>query len=724
MTITAILAVAQTMTFTADRIAADDRTRALAATGHIVAVAAPLTLRGECMTRAADGTMLFHSPTCATTCTNAVGHTHWNVTGEVEYREQDYVLLRNMWLRFYEVPVFWLPYLYYPLDATDCGFSWMPGYTGHFGAYLFTKYTYHLLGDPSHGRDSYWLSGATRLDLRYRQGLAFGEDLDWNLGDFGRGGFVFYYAWDQDACEYRRGKSGAFTDTYHSYNWDSPVKTDRYHVGLHHRWEATERDTIRLAASVVSDSSFYSDFDHNSLFSWQEQWRGYDNSGVFWEHVENRFALGAEVSGRLNEFYGMTDPLPEIYIDVNPQPLFGLPVNYESENRIGYLRRNPAEYGYSDRDNPFSFNPGTWAYYDAFRADTYHRLTAPFRTFDDIVSIVPRIAFHGTGWTKSGEDNLSGWGYSEKAGELFRSILEGGATFAGRGTGWIDDRWRHMIEPYVDVLAQKAWMSGGGRRPYMFDSLDGSFAWDDQFAGRARNLPYTYYGVTPGTRTDWDVLDDKGRLRTFFDVDVYAALQFNETSYAGDDDSHRLAKPGEPNYGKRDCFVAPGARVRWHPEKDLSLMARAEYDSDNNRVAFADAGMRHRLFDNFTYNVDYILRDFRCWDFSSSPYDPEQMTGDEFNYAHYHYVNVGFEHKLIDWFVWSPFIRWDIRENELERVGSWFDFLTDCLGFRFAVEYQNSYTRLDGHERDDDWSFGFFIYLRAFGPSSNGILSF
>ena len=162
-----LLAVSSTMTFTADRIAADDRTRALAATGRIVAVASPISLRGEWMTRDADGTMLFHDPTCATTCTNAVGHTHWSVTGEVEYRERDYVLLRNAWLRVFETPVFWLPFMYYPLDM-DCGFSWMPGYTGRNGAFLYTKYAYHLLGDPAHGRDTRWLKGATRFDLRYR----------------------------------------------------------------------------------------------------------------------------------------------------------------------------------------------------------------------------------------------------------------------------------------------------------------------------------------------------------------------------------------------------------------------------------------------------------------------------------------------------------------------------------------------------------------------------
>ena len=708
-----VLAAAQAMTFTADRIAADNVTRALVATGHLVAASGPVTIRGELMTRDPDGRMFFHDPVCATTCTNEVGHTHWNVSGEIEYKEKDYVILRNMWLSFYEMPILWLPYMYYPLE-TDCGFSWMPGYTGRWGAYLLTRYRYHLLGDPSGDETAWWLKGGTRFDLRYVQGLALGEDLEWNLGDFGSGKFNIYYAWDRDA--------DGNDVSWHNYNWGSEIDRDRYTVGFSHRWELTERDTVSLRASVYSDSYFRDDFERSTLFGWQNSFISYQNSGLFWEHVENDWAFGAEMSGRLNKFYGMTGRLPEIYLDLNPQPIFGLPVNYETANRLGYLTRDPAECGTGGTyENPFSFNPGAWADYEAFRFDTYHRLTAPFKTFDDVLSVVPRIGYHGTLWSATGEENLSGWGDADSAGSLFRSILEGGMTFAGRGAAWVNEDWRHTVEPYFDVLAQKAWFGGSGNRPYVFDGIDASLAWEDQFAGRSRNLPYTYYGVTPGLRNAWEKMDARGNLRQVVDFDVYAALQFGETSFAGDDDAHKLAEVGLPNYGKGECYVAPGARVRWTPDEDISLLARAEYDSDNNTVATADAGWQHVLSKSFKYNVKYALRDYRCWDFSSTPYDRTRMSSDDLNYAKMHFVHVGFENQPLDWFAWSPFVRWDIRENELDGIGSWFDYLTDCLGFRFLVEYRNSYQRIDGYERKEDWSFGFYIYLRAFGPESSNV---
>lgn len=721
--IAAFCLIAETMTLTADRIAADNVTKAFAATGHVRAVSGVMSIKGESASRDADGVTLFSDPTCATTCTNdtclSEGRIcHWRVSGEIEYKEQSYVILRNAWLHFYEIPCLWLPYLYYPLDL-DCGFSWMPGYIGSWGAFLLTKYKYHLLGDSTHQDNTWWLSGDTRLDLRYRQGIAVGEDLFWNLGDFGAGKFQVYYAWDDYADERYNDSS-----RYKHSNWGSLVERDRYGIGLEHRWEATERDTVNIRGNYYSDSYFRQDFFRRSFFDLKTQYLSYQNNGVFWEHLENAWSFGAEASGRLNKFYSMTDRLPEIYLDVNPVQVFGLPVNYETENRFGWLRRNPSEYGNGNPHNVYSYQPGLWAEYDAFRIDTYHRFTAPFKTFDDTLSAVPRLAYRGTGWSESGYDDLNGMGTASKAGNAFRSIGEIGLTFAARGTGMVDEKWQHLMEPYLDVLLQEAWYGGigDGKRPYVFDSLDASSTWEDQFAGRSRNLPYSYYGITPGFRNAWSKMDERGNFREWLDLDIYLACQFNTTDFLSDDDSHKLAELGKPNYGKSGPEFAPGARLRWNPSDDITLGLRGEYDSDNNRIAYAQVGFKQKMCEDFSYYAKYTLRDHRYWDFSSFPYKASQMNSDDMNMARIHMVNAGFEHKLCDWLQWGPHIRWDIRDNELDTVGAWIDYLTDCLGFRLIVEYENDYTYIDGYEYEEDWSVGFYIYLRAFGDETKGVL--
>lgn len=710
MTAAILLAAAQAMTIVADRIAADNVTKSFAATGHVHATAGVMTIRSSSASRDADGLVRFADDTCVTTCTNDVGHTHWNVTGEVEYQEHDYVILRNVWLKFYELPVFWLPYLYYPLEL-DNGFSWMPGYTGRWGAYLLTKYSYDIAGDPAHADNTWWLKGATRFDLRWEQGIAVGEDLSWNLGDFGAGEFRVYYAWDQDAEE-RYGAVGGGDWNY--ANWGSGVEERRYGLYLRHRWEVTERDAVWLRGSYYSDSYFQSDFIRRTMFNQKSQWFGQDNCGVFWEHLENSLAVGAEVSGRLNDFYAMTGRLPEFYFDVNPMPVFSSPVFYETENRLGWLTRDPAEYG-TGAKNAYSYNPGVWAKYRAVRFDTYHRLTAPFRTLEDTLSVVPRVGLRGTAWDDTGRTELTGTKEAEGEGSAFRGILEGGATFAGRGTAWVNEDWQHRAEPYLDVLAQHAWFGGlgGDARPYVFDNLDASMTWEDQFAGRARNLPYSYYGITPGWRNSWSKVSEKGELSEVLDLDAYVAVQFNSTAYDGFSDFHRLAEAGRPNYGK-DCFFMPGARLRWRPDDDIMLGARAEYDSDNNTIAFGDVSWRHRLLEDFSYYAQYNLRDHRWWDFSS-------FGVDGLNEAKIHMVDVGFEHQICDWLAWGPHVRWDIRDGELDAIGTWIDYLTDCLGFRLLLEYENEYTTLDGFRHEDEWSIGFYVYLRCFGADSGNV---
>lgn len=728
---------------TADRITVDNITKAAVATGHVHATCGVVTLRSEAMSRDEKGVAHFDESTCVTTCTNDVGHTHWNVTGEVEYQARDHVLVRNAWLRFYEIPIFYLPYLWYPLD-TDCGFSWMPGWTDQWGPYLLTKYSYHIIGDSSHDETTWWLRGDTRFDLRYEQGIALGQDLNWNLNGFGAGKFKVYYAWDRsddydDSGLYRNGD-------YNYYNWGSDVPEDRWAMEFSHRWEPTERDVVRVKGSVQSDTYFRDDFFRDSLFNIKNQWLGYAGNEVAWEHLENSVGFGVSASGPLNKFYGGTSRLPEIYFDVNPMPVFALPVNYESQTRIGYLGRQPAEHG----DNrawysSYGYNPGNWADYDTFRIDTYHRLTAPFRTFDDVLAVVPRVGYRATYWNASGGTHLSG--YDQEAAEaggddMIRSIVEAGTTFSMRGTADVNDRWSHLTEPYLDLLAQEAMYNGagGGRRPYVFDNLDASMMWEDQFAGRGRNLPYSYYGLTPGWRNAWRKSDDRGNVRTIADFDVYAAIQLNRAELYDDVSGYpagryhgsewrSLAEPGSPNYGDSDFTVMPGARVRWMPDETITLMGNIEMDTDRKRVASADLGWKQKLNEKFSYYVKYALRDYRYWDYAPSApagvresrYGDYQYYTDDLNHVHFHTVNVGFEHHVLDWFHWSPFVRWDIKDGEVDCVGAWFDYLVDCLGFRLIVSYDNEYRLYDGYDRGDNLHVGFMIYLRALGVDGSNI---
>ncbi len=700
---------------TADRVAADNVTGALAASGHVQAVSAPVILHSDYITRDEHGVITLSDPTHVTTCTNDWDHLHWQLSGEVKFRDQHYILLRNAWLRMWGVPVMWLPYWYYPMD-TDYGWRVMPGYTSRWGAYLLTKYVYGLCGSTAEGQ--YGLAGNTRFDLRTKNGIAVGQTLKWSLGDFGRGKFKVYHAWDDDADRYDRHWRDSSKWNYG--NWGSDVPNERYGLSFEHRADLTERDTIWTRAAYFSDSHFHHDFLRKSMLSPANEFATVNDNELSWEHAENPWSLGGTVTGPLNDFYPSVARLPEFYFDFNPTPVFSLPLNYESQTRIGYLDRDYGKYGNRYTSIPYRYTPGPWANYNVFRFDTYHRLTLPMK-FADVLSVVPRFALRGTYWSDSGTRTDPVHGAGSSGSDVWRTIVEGGVTFAARGEAELSNGKTHVVEPYLDVLAQEANISGqsDGERIYQFDNIDSSYDWLDQFAGRSRNLPYSWYGVTPGLRNVLRTTDERGVSRTLLDFDVYCAVQFNDTAYTAGDHFHRLVRDQEdPLYGEDDPMVVPGVRARMMPSSDTMLAARVEYDTENDELAYGSLRWDHKITDSFKYYVTYWGRNHRRWDYAATAYDPRTMRSDEFNRLHYQYFEIGFEHEICDAFVWSPYIRWDCREGEFDEVGAWVDYRTDCLGFRLSASYENSYTRIDGSEHDNDWRCGFFIYLRALGPSA------
>jgi len=548
------------------------------------------------------------------------------------------------------------------------------------------------------------LGGSSYLDWRAKNGIAVGQTVRWRLGDLGTGKFKVKYAWDEDYDRYERHWNDL--NHYNYSNWGSPVDRERYHLHFEHEADFTERDSFRLQGDYYSDSHYRRDFmlDGNRYdVPINEAW---------YEHRENDYAAGASVSGPVNDFYAGTARLPEAWFAVSPQPVLDLPVNYESQTRAGYLNRNFAEYRGADsvfRYYPYLGENGRGADYQAFRADSNHRLSLPVK-FADTVSFVPRAGYRATWWSDSGDGTYA---YTKASGDaVYRGIAEVGTTISARGSAWLNDQWRHTVEPYVDYSFQQADLSGDGKnRYYAFDNYDRSVDWLDQFDFEGRGLPYCWHGVRPGLRNVFQRTDDKGVLRTVFDTDVYAAVPFTDEpcyktgalrGYAKDDAYGNYTRSGD---------VVPGIRARFHPNKDTTFGTRVEFDTEDSKCSYADVFFRQKVLDDFSWYAGYIGRDHRIWDYL--PSDVERWNKELSNI-----FTLGFEHRICDRFAWSPYIRHDCRRSEVEEVGCWFDYLTDCLGYRIACDYESSYERYDGSKYDSDVRVVFFIYLRALGPGS------
>ena len=690
------------MTFSGGNLSASRKTGEMVATGDIKAESGDYRFFTKRLTRSANGVYDFGEDAMLTTCSNDVDHLHWKLTGHFIYETEKSITGYDMWLYFENMPVFWLPWMYYPMN-TNYGFRFRPGYMNRWGVYFLSGYIYDIFNE--FGGSGLGLGGSTYFNWRQKNGVEVGQTVRWRLGEYGKGKIKAFYAWDDDYDRYDRHWNDP--KHYNYKNWGSDVDRERYRIILEHRSDFTERDSLNVKAQYLSDSHYLRDFFRKDL-----RRESIPVNEAWYEHRENAWAGGASVSGPLNDFYPGVARLPEAWLSIEPQPIFSLPVNYESQTRAGYLNR---QYGKTGSNIPmYRYVPyiglnGRGADYQAFRADSSHRVTIPFMLWD-VLSLVPRAGYRATWWSDSGDPEKD---YLNASGDaMYRGIAEVGVTASARASAWLNDDWQHVFEPYVDYSYQDvSFGSGKKNRNYIFDNYDGSLDWLDQFGFEGRGLPYNWHGVRPGLRNYLRKRGENGTTRSILDTDIYLAVPFEDESYIRNGTYAGYPKNREDGfYNRHDCVV-PGLMLRFKPSNRFSFSSRTEYDIDGEKVAYSDINMEHKLTQDFSWNIGYIGRDHRIWDFLPSEYR-------RWNYQYSNIIRAGFRHNVCDWFAWSPFVRWDARRNELDEAGAWFDFLTDCLGFRFSIDYENAVKRVDGSKRDSDVDFGFSIYLRALGASS------
>ena len=592
-----------------------------------------------------------------TTCTNAPGHRHWRMTGHARYKDNDYVEIFDAVPWLFGVPFAYLPYWFRDID-THYGFRLVPGYTSRWGAYLLGGYVYNMYESPR--ADGPKLDASTHLDYRTERGVAVGQNLRWDLKDFGRGKLETYYAWDQDTPDDRR-----------DMNWMSDMTDERYRVRLFHEADLSPRDQFLLRGTVNSDSEVRHDF-----FESEERGESTPMNFASLEHREHTWAAGAVASGPLNDFYAGVARLPEGWLNVMPQPVLGTGLNYESQTRAGYLNRDAARY---DQAMPeFMYYPGSWADYNLVRVDTAHRVTYPMK-FYDVLSVVPRAGYRGTYYSDAELDS-----------NVYRHSADLGVETSLRATSDWNNGYRHVAEPYLDYSYQPTHFDVDNGRVYSFDRFDRSIEWFDQFGMDGTWLPYDWHGVRPGFRNLLQTRDEKGRMRTALDWDVYSAFQF-EGGGPLDEEGLRMA----------------GTKALYSPTEKIDLKAQGEWDTEEDTFAYVDLSAYYKLNEKVRLGGGYLARDHQLYDYDVSPVE-------EWNRVKENLVYGGFTHDINDTWSWSVYTRYDLRYNDLDEVGGYVQYRLDCLVFQLRSAYVNDFQRIDDmSEREDDFRVALMVWLRA-----------
>ncbi len=554
----------------------------------------------------------------ATTCDRDDPHYRLEAGKLIIYPE-DKLVAHNVVFYLGKVPVLWLPYFRRSLKS-DCRGSFIyPGYRNKWGFFFLSGYHWCVPG----------LNTTFHLDYRYRNGLAYGFDGEFYPGADGRGEWQTYYLED------------------HRYEDDDGEFStrERYLLEFDYRQPLPYEIGSYLSLSYASDSTIRKDFFRRE-YDADTQPSSYLYLGRRWSDI----SLSLEVQPRLNDFFGVTEKLPEAKLQVQEFQIGESDFYYQGQNSYAYLTRKYA--GESS------------ARYESGRFDTYHQLSYS-RKFFGWLNILPVVGLRYDFYTRGpGRSDDSETGEAEPEPEpsptpepeeerdFWRRVFSAGlglstdiyGIFPTRSESLDIDQLRHVITPSVDyVFTDNPTVDSSDI--YQFDSID-SISRRNYFLLKLRNRLQTKRG-TEGEKTSWTLADlivstplfsrpdrdNDGRLLGDFSVklkiDPYPWVGLNLD----------LLYNGYDNRFKRDTLDL------WlRPDDDwwVTFSHSYRYDKDRNQVsaevylrvnpvwAFKVYGRYDTLEGRFEEEAFTIYRDLHCW--SSSLQFQRRPDEDEYTF--------------------------------------------------------------------------------------------
>ncbi len=317
---------------------------------------APFLVSGEHITTVADHTRLVQ--TAAFTTHDSAEPDYQIRATTVRIYENDRVILKNATVYVGHVPIFYWPYLYQSLDDDSSSFVVSPAYLSSWGASLLGHVRFPLTKNAQ---------ATLRLDYRARRGpaIGFAPDINYGKNNTSYARIRTYFALDQNPTINRTSLPRG------------SIPERRYKVALEDRTYFTESISGFAKLSKLSDAFVLQDF-----FEGEFRLDPQPDNIVALNKYHPLYSLTAYTRFQMNNFYDVTERLPEVALDVARQPVFGTPVFYESETTAGFLRRNFAK-------NSFFQD------YETFRFDSFHQFLYP-NTYFGWLSIVPRVGFRAT----------------------------------------------------------------------------------------------------------------------------------------------------------------------------------------------------------------------------------------------------------------------------------------------------------------------------------------
>lgn len=412
----------------------------------------PFFVKGESVSSLNEG-VGFEARNIIATTSDSSKPDYFIKAANARIHPNDYITLSNVKLYVGTTPVFWFPYIFQSLKD-DAGFSFTPGYSSDWGAFLLTRYGVPVTEN---------IHGMFDLDLRSSRGVAVGFEAKSKFGPDNKSWARFrsYYADDTG------------TSINHTAQPIAPVTSNRYRLSFQSRTYFTEDIYANADINRLSDYRFLRDFYPSEYKSNPQP----DNM-VSLTKRDEQYTLTGIARIQMNSFFDTTERLPEAALDVTRQPVFKLPlldspVFYESETGVAELSRKFGTLSTTDALNPV-VTSALLQNYNAFRFDTYHQLSLP-QTYGGWFSVVPHIGLRGTYYSAGAQStldelNLANSGLElrqniesliqrKSSGAVFRPVFDAGVESSFKfSREWEDiqsralglDGLRHVVQPYTN----------------------------------------------------------------------------------------------------------------------------------------------------------------------------------------------------------------------------------------------------------------------------------
>lgn len=494
------------------------------------------------------------------------------------------------------------------------------------------------------------LDGRTFLDYRTARGVAGGQEIAWKQSEDMEGVVHGYYAQDIGVDNSRN-----------NYPTNRIPDESRYRLFLRHAQAVGAGWRMMGEMNLLSDEFVLEDFYKREYRQSPEPL----NFVTIYRNFPNA-SLSAMAKWRMNDFYTTVSRLPEVRYEHYLTALDETGWYHEGDLAVAYLRREWAAWRQTNDE-------------DVVRLDTRQFFSYPMRYFG-FLNVTPRTGIRATLYSASREreeyeifpghpeytgdgTNPVRWVRYKEGGAILRPLLEAGAESSFKAFGY----WsagppetplslRHIVEPYGNLTLRPNLLDQEREEFYQFDETD-------RFGPE--------HSLRLGVRQTLQTRREGGARDALY-LDLYA------TYYAS---SWEVDEGLGPLVWKTEV----------RPSETFLLDSEGRYDWKENQMEEWNIRTRFRPRSDWAADLEY--RDRRRGD--------RQAQG------------------LVRWspntaWTFEVFARYDADDQRLAEHGYEVLRMLDCLGLRFGISHEPSYTQTDGRRRDDEFHVWTEVWLTAF----------